>query len=241
MAVMEKTVLRARKLLARRAVVWKRIGGPFALPAFALFVVQESGDDEDAITGAVVGSWEVGATLRTVGKRTGAGSAKAANVDPLDRTSSYYGAQWDFADTLADWIDWLDENGFDPIDPDDAGAALTFMKAPYSMGWNECRALLRAGRQWGPEPRNPLACLRYCLELDDDRLPDIGPQTDTTIRLRIGRVLELPADAARVAPVVWSGALRPYRIAEVRPFPRWSGPNGLQARLRKLADAAGVG
>lgn len=242
MAVMERTVKRARTWLKANREVLVAIGGPAPAGFVALMVMRESGGRDDALTSQAgpKGFWEVGKTLRTVGKVNGRDTAFEQNVDPLHGVSALFGLQADYFDTLATWRDWLIDNGFDTPDPDEVGACLALIHAPYSVGWTEARALLLAGRPGCPrgEYPEPLDALRACLDLDDRHLPDIGSQTDETIRLRIKRLLDLEADAARVEPVA-SGYLvlhiPPKRLVVVRPFPRFLGRKGLRARLRALA------
>jgi hypothetical protein len=241
MAVMEETVDRARRWLRRNRSIVTSIGGPAPAGDVALQVIRESGGRDDALTsqGGRKGFWEVGKTLRTVAKRNGHGTAYEQNIDPLHGVSSLFGMQADYFDTLDAWRAWLIDNGFETPDPDEYAACLALMHLPYSVGWTESRALLLAGRtacdRMGlPEP---LDALRACLDLDDQHLPDIGPQTDETIRMRIERLLDLEADASKVEAMPPQLALErpPVRLASVRPFPRFLGAGGLQERLRTMA------
>lgn len=243
MAVAKKTIIRARAYLARWGDVIGQIGGPYPASAAALMVIRESGGRKPQTIIRQAGFWEVGETLRTVAYTNGRGTAYEQNIDPLDRVSSLFGMQADYFDTLGAWREWLVENGFDIPDDDEPDACLALMHAPYSVGWKEAKALLLAGRPHcvtsaGSFPA-PLEALRACLDLDDQHLPDIGPQTDDTIRLRIRRLLDLFADSDQVEPTPARLPLHipPARIAQVRPFPPWLGAGGLRARLRALEAA----
>lgn len=245
MTVTARTVERARFWLRWNQVTIDAIGGPFPPAALALMVIRESGGKPDALTsqGGRKGFWEVGRTLRTVYKLNGHGTAYEQNVDPLDGDSAIFGAQADYFNTITTWRDWLSVCVFDVPGDDEIHAWLALMHAPYSVGWNEAKALLIAGRKpgfgaWHGDCGDPLSCLRACLELDDAHLPDIGPQTDEKIRERVQRLLDLPDDARRVGNLPWKISQDPpRRIPTVRPFPRFLGARGLRDRLRALAKA----
>jgi len=243
--VADRTVERAHSFLRRNQATIDTIGGPFPPAALALMIIRESGGKVDALTsqGGRKGFWECGLTLRTVYKRNGHGTAYEQDVDPLDFVSAIFGAQADYFDTITTWRDWLSACVFDVPGHDEIHAWLALMHAPYSVGWQEAKALLVAGRRPGfgaihGECGDPLSCFRACLDLDDAHLPDIGPQTDAKIRERLHRLLDFPDDARRVGNLPWKiPSDPPRRIPLVRRFPRFLGPRGLQARLRGLAKA----
>lgn len=234
MAVMDKTVERAKRLLDRRFDLFDRIGGIYPPPAMALFLVRETGDAVNSLTNQL-GFWEVGCTMRTVGKRDGRGTAKDANIDPFGRISSYYGAQVEFGHAMARWIKFLGPRGFHTSLPMDVWLSLIHL--PYSVGWREAEALIRSAGDVSNCPRDPISALRKCLELPDDELPDYGPQDDPTIRRRIKQALDLPKDVARVAPFSAEIDVYPLRIDGVEPFPRWP---VLKRKIERLAAERGI-
>lgn len=235
MAVMQRTVERAKRILAKRGEVFERVGGPYPPAAMALFLARETGDASQSLT-SQLGFWEVGATMRTVDKVTGEGTAKRANVNPLDRVSSYYGAQDEFYRNHSRWVGFLRHEAI-PF-PDAGVSWLTLYHLPYSVGWREAQALVLAGRRHGAPGMDVIDALRECLRLSDIDLPDYGPQSDALIRRRVSRALGLVDDIRRVGNMVHDNfGLPPIRIPEVKAFPVWTGPRGLRAKLVKLAQA----
>jgi len=163
--------------------------------------------------------YEISYTQRTLTFDGSSGTCKDANVDPWDLLSAVYGMQHEYQGVLTSWITKAEEWGVVFPMFTDVAELITMMHAPYSMGWNQIKVLVAAGKRIVGCAARFSQLINACLFLKDDQLPHLGLQSASKIRTRIKRLLALPTDAAGVAPLPKEIRGFPARTVDVRPMP----------------------